>query len=232
MLLAYEDFLGNLGVLRLRIAKACADAGRDPGTVRILPVTKTHPLGAVIYAARAGLMTVGENRVQEAIPKIEAARGKGIHWELIGHLQSNKAKIAAQSFDRIQSVDSAKLLDLLDRTAGEAGRKLPVLLQVNTGADPAKFGTSSDDAARLLEHAAGKVNLRIDGLMTIAPLSDDLAVARRTFAALREIRDRLAMPGRPLEELSMGMTGDLAEAIAEGSTMIRVGTALFGGRQK
>jgi PLP dependent protein len=230
MLLSYEVFLANLAALRVRVASACAVAGRDPASVAILPVTKTHPVEAALHAVRAGLAAVGENRVQEALPKIEAARGAGVRWELIGHLQSNKAKLAARAFDRIQSVDSRKLLDLLDRAASEDGRVLPVLLQVNAGDDPAKSGVSRDEAAALLELAASKPHLRVEGFMTIAPLSDDPAVARRTFAALREIRDRLATPAFPLRELSMGMTGDLAEAIAEGSTMIRVGTALFGSR--
>ena len=230
MLPSYEDFLSNLAALRVRIGSACAAAGRDPASVTILPVTKTHPVGAALHAARAGLAAVGENRVQEALPKIEAARGAGVSWELIGHLQSNKAKLAARAFDRIQSVDSPKLLDLLDRATAEDGRTLRVLLQVNAGADPAKSGASADEAAHLLGHAVGKAHLRVEGFMTIAPLSDDPAVARRTFAALRGIRDQLATPALPLRELSMGMTGDLAEAIAEGSTMIRVGTALFGAR--
>ncbi|HUG10883.1 MAG TPA: YggS family pyridoxal phosphate-dependent enzyme [Opitutaceae bacterium] len=230
MVQTYEEFLSSLTALRDRVAAACATAGRDAGTVTILPVTKTHPVDAALFAARAGLPAVGENRVQEAMPKIEAARGKGVRWELIGHLQSNKAKLAAVAFDRIQSVDSEKLLDLLDRAAGEAGRRMPVLLQLNAGNDPTKSGASVEDAPRLLAHAAAKAHLHVEGLMTIAPLSDDPAVARRTFAALREIRDRLATPALPLRELSMGMTGDLAEAIAEGSTMIRVGTALFGSR--
>jgi pyridoxal phosphate enzyme (YggS family) len=230
MLLSYEAFLANLADLRGRVASACAAAGRDPASVAILPVTKTHPVEAALYAVRAGMAAVGENRVQEALPKIEAARGAGVRWELIGHLQSNKAKLAARAFDRVQSVDSAKLLDLLERAAEEDGRVLPVLLQLNAGADPAKSGASVEGAGQLLAHAAAKTHLRVDGFMTIAPLSDDPAVARRTFAALREARDRLASPTLPLRELSMGMTSDLVEAIAEGSTMIRVGTALFGAR--
>jgi pyridoxal phosphate enzyme (YggS family) len=230
MVQTYEEFLSNLTALRGRVVAACAAAGREAGSVTILPVTKTHPVEAALFAARAGLATVGENRVQEALPKMESARGKGVQWELIGHLQSNKAKLAALAFDRIQSVGSEKLLDLLDRAAGETGRTLRVLLQLNAGMDPAKSGASVDEAPRLIEHAATRSHLRVEGLMTIAPLSDDPDVARRTFAALREIRDRLATPALPLRELSMGMTGDLAEAIAEGSTMIRVGTALFGSR--
>ena len=230
MFLSYEFFLANLDALRARVAAACFDCGRDPASVRILPVTKTHPVEAALYALRAGLPAVGENRVQEALPKIEAVRDAGIRWELIGHLQSNKAKTAAMAFDRIQSVDSAKLIDLLDRSAAESARILPVLLQINSGADPAKSGATSDGAARLLEHTVAKKNLRVEGLMTVAPLSGDPAVTRRAFAALREIRDRLKSRDTQLAELSMGMTGDLAEAIAEGSTMIRVGTALFGTR--
>ena len=126
----------------------------------------------------------------------------------------------------MQSVDSEKLLNVLDRAAGELGRKLPVLLQINAGNDPAKFGAEPADAARLLEIALGKPHLQVDGLMTIAPLSDDPAVARRTFANLRTIRDELAARhGVPLRELSMGMSGDLDAAIAEGSTLVRVGSA-------
>ena len=230
MLISYEIFLANLQALRARVDAACTAAGRDTASVTILPVTKTHPVEAARYAARAGLPAVGENRVQEALPKIEAAQGSGIRWELIGHLQSNKAKLAARAFDRIQSVDSEKLLHVLDRVAAESGRTLPILLQVNTGADPAKSGTATEDTAHLLEHAVAKPNLRVEGFMTIAPLSKDPDVARRAFAALRETRDKLASREVPLSELSMGMTGDLCEAIAEGSTMIRVGTALFGSR--
>ena len=216
-----------------QIAEACAAAGRDPATVRLLPVTKNHPAEAVALAAAAGFAAVGENRVQEAVAKQAEciAQNLRVRWELIGHLQSNKAKLAARAFDRIQSVESVKLLDGLDREAAAASRVLPILLQINAGNDPAKFGAEPADAPALLEHALGKTALRVEGLMTIAPLSDNPAVARRTFANLRTIRDQLvARFGVALPELSMGMTGDLATAIAEGSTMLRVGTALFGER--
>jgi len=216
-----------------QIAEACAAAGRDPATVRLLPVTKNHPAEAVALAAAAGFAAVGENRVQEAVAKQAEciAQNLRVRWELIGHLQSNKAKLAARAFDRIQSVESVKLLDGLDREAAAASRVLPILLQINAGNDPAKFGAEPADAPALLEHALGKTALRVEGLMTIAPLSDDPAVARRTFANLRTIRDQLAARfGVALPELSMGMTSDLAAAIAEGSTMLRVGTALFGER--
>lgn len=230
MLPTYEEFARRAAALRAQIAACCERAGRAPGEVELLAVTKTHPAAAAEYAARYGLRAVSENRVQEGVEKRAQCRAP-LAWELIGHLQSNKAKLAATHFDRVQSVDSEKLLNLLDRAAGELGKILPVLLQINAGNDPAKFGAEPADTPRLLEAALAKRNLRIDGLMTIAPLSSDSAVARGTFANLRHIRDDLARrSGFPLRELSMGMSGDLAEAIAEGSTLVRVGSALFGSR--
>ena len=206
-------------------------AHRDAGEVELLAVTKSHPAGAVELAARYGLRAVGENRVQEGVDK-RAQTSAAIAWELIGHLQSNKARLAVRHFDRIQSVDSAKLLDVLDRIAAETGKTQAVLLQVNAGLDPAKSGVEPDDAPRLLDAALAHAHIRVDGLMTIAPLSEDPDVARRTFANLRAIRDRLAAAtGARLAELSMGMSGDLEAAVAEGSTIVRVGTALFGARE-
>lgn len=230
MFIDYETFRMRADTLLARIAEQCRAAGRNPQEVTLLPVTKTHPAAAAEYAARYGLAAVGENRVQEAIDK-QARTTAAVRWELIGHLQSNKAKLAVIHFGRIQSVDSEKLLNVLDRAAGELGRKLSVLLQVNAGNDPAKFGAEPADAPRLLDLALAKPHLQVDGLMTIAPLSDDPAVARRTFANLRAIRDQLAgRTGAPLRELSMGMSGDLDAAIAEGSTLVRVGSALYGPR--
>ncbi len=196
-----------------------------------MPVTKTHSSVAVEYVALYGLTSVGENRVQEAVAK-RMGTSTLLRWELIGHLQTNKAKLAATHFDRIQSVDSEKLLNALNQAAGELGKVLPILLQVNAGNDPAKYGVEPSDADRLLEVALTKPHLQVDGLMTIAPLADDPAVARRTFANLRAIRDDLAgRLGVPLSELSMGMSSDLAAAVAEGSTLVRIGTALFGERE-
>jgi hypothetical protein len=230
MFIDYETFRRQADAVREKIAAACRQAGRDPSAVRLLAVTKTLPPAAVEYAARYGLEAVGENRVQEAVGK-QAQCTAAIRWELIGHLQSNKAALAAAHFDRVQSVDNVKLLTLLDRAAGERGHRLPVLLQINAGHDPAKFGAEPADASRLLEAALALPHLQVDGLMTIAPLSEDPAVARRTFAALRQLRDELtARTGAPLRELSMGMTGDLDIAVAEGSTLVRIGTALFGTR--
>ena len=230
MFLAYETFRERVDTVREQIAAACHRAGRDPGGVQLLAVTKTHPPAAAEYAARYGLPAVGENRVQEGVEK-RAQCTAAIRWELIGHLQSNKARLAAAHFDRVQSVDSVKLLTLLDRAAGEQNRRLALLLQINTGQDPNKFGAEPADAPRLLETALTLPHLQVDGLMAIAPLSDDPKVAQRTFASLRELRDRLTIQfGVPLPELSMGMTADLALAVAEGSTLVRVGTALFGPR--
>ncbi|MBL9189195.1 MAG: YggS family pyridoxal phosphate-dependent enzyme [Opitutaceae bacterium] len=236
-MIAYEEFARRADALRAQIAAACTAAGRDPATVELLAVTKTHPAGAVDHAARYGLRGVGENRVQEGVEKRAqiAASSASVRWELIGHLQSNKAKLAARHFHRVQSVDSAKLLTHLDRAAAETGKTLPVLLQINAGDDPAKFGADLAAAPALLETALAQKNLRVDGLMTIAPLGatpgETAAHAERTFANLRTLRDDLAARfGSPLRELSMGMTGDLTIAIAAGSTMVRVGTALFGVR--
>jgi pyridoxal phosphate enzyme (YggS family) len=230
MLLDYEDFKRRADAVRSRMAQACALARRGVDEVELLAVTKGQPAEAAGYAARYGIRTLGENRVQEGIDK-QALTSATVAWDLIGHLQSNKARLAARHFNRIQSVDSEKLLEILDRAAAELGRTLPVLLQVNAGHDPAKSGVEPDDAPRLLVAALARKNLSVEGLMTVAPLSADSAAARTAFASLRSIRDRLAAEsGSRLAELSMGMSGDMDDAIAEGSTIVRVGSALFGSR--
>jgi len=230
MFIDYGTFHQRADTVRQRITDACRRAGRDPGSVALLPVTKTHPATAADYAARYGLAAVGENRVQEAVDK-RAQTTAPVRWELIGHLQSNKARLAVTHFDRIQSVDGEKLLAVLNRAAGELGKRLPILLQINAGNDPAKFGVEPTEAPRLLEIALTLPHLQVDGLMTVAPLSDNPAVAQRTFADLHGIRDALAAQfGTPLHELSMGMSGDLDAAIAQGSTLVRVGSALYGPR--
>lgn len=231
MSLPLDTFLENLAAVRAAIAEACREAGRGVEAVALLPVTKNHPPEAVRFAAQAGLPAVGENRVQEASEKKAAAGVASLRWELIGHLQSNKARLAAATFDRIQSVDSTKLLDLLDRAATAQGRVLHILLQVNAGRDPAKSGCSLEEAPALLEHALTCGHVHVDGLMTIAPLDPAPDTAARTFDALRLCRDGLAERfGISLPELSMGMSGDLRAAIRAGSTQVRIGTALFGQR--
>jgi pyridoxal phosphate enzyme (YggS family) len=239
MLIAYEEFARRADAIRAQIAAACQRAGRNPAEVELLAVTKTHPAAAADYAARYGLRRVGENRVQEGVEKRAQTSSShpDLSWELIGHLQTNKAKLAVQHFDRVQSVDSDKLINHLATFAAERGKTLPILLQINAGNDPAKFGAEPAEAARLLETALGKKNLLVEGLMTIAPLgttpTETVAHAERTFSNLRTIRDDLATRFHvKLPELSMGMTGDLETAVAAGSTLVRVGTALFGERPR
>ncbi|MBP8255867.1 MAG: YggS family pyridoxal phosphate-dependent enzyme [Opitutaceae bacterium] len=228
---SYDDFRAAADRVLSRIAEACLRSARNKQDVSLLAVTKTHPVAAVHYAARFGLKSVGENRVQEACGKIPLGP-PGMRWELIGHLQSNKVRLAVQWLDRIQSVDSEKLILALQKESSAIGKTLPILLQVNAGNDPAKFGVDPQDAPRLLECARMQPNLQVDGLMTIAPLSEDPDTARRTFSTLRELRDALRIQfGLPLAELSMGMSSDMDIAIAEGSTQVRVGSALFGARE-
>jgi PLP dependent protein len=235
MSLSLEIFSARLTALQARIAAAASAAGRAPTSIALLAVTKGHPAAAAEAAAAAGLRAVGENRVQEGVAKRAACAAPALAWELIGHLQSNKAALAVQHFNRIQSVDSEKLLRHLARAAADLGKTLPILLQINAGADPAEFGADLADAPRLLETALSLQPLRVEGLMTIAPLgatsAETAAQAARTFANLHELREGLAAQFRtPLRELSMGMSGDLELAIAAGSTLVRVGSALFGER--
>ena len=202
--ITYERFSANCRLLEATIAQACERAGRGIEEVRLLPVTKTHPAAYAAYAAKYGFCSVGENRVQEAIDKMNDAPA-GLDWELIGHLQSNKARLAATHFSRVQSVDSIKLANKLNAAAAEAGRNLAVFLQVNAGDDPAKHGVSCDEAEAVAEAMVKLKHLQLGGLMTIAPLDDDVTVARRTFERLRILRDTLKEQlGLPLPELSMG----------------------------
>jgi len=230
-MITFPEFEANIAAVRGRIIAACRSAGRSSDEVVLLPVTKNHPVDAVQFAAEAGLLAVGENRVQEAHYKKDSCPGE-MRWELIRHLQSNKAKQAVELFDRIQTVDSLKLLRRLDRFASEVGKTLPILIQCNAGEDPNKFGFMVESMAEAVETALEAKSLELNGLMTIAPLSDDPDVAKKTFETLRDLRDTLAERfGCPLPELSMGMTGDLEQAISAGSTQIRVGTALYGVRE-
>ena len=227
----YPKYEENLSLVRARVARACELSGRSESSVSLLPVTKNHPVEAIDYALRSGLEAVGENRVQEASEKRNSYT-KQVRWELIGHLQSNKAQDAVTIFDRIQSVDSLKLLRRLDRFAGEQGKKLAILLQCNTGKDPNKYGFVEEEVYSVTEAALKMPNLQVDGLMTIAPLDDDPKIVGTAFNGLRVLRDALSEHfAVPLPELSMGMTGDLEQAIAAGSTQIRVGTALYGKRE-
>ncbi|WOO41734.1 YggS family pyridoxal phosphate-dependent enzyme [Rubellicoccus peritrichatus] len=220
----------NLNSIRSRISNACELAKRSTDEVQILPVTKTHSAAIVELAKNAGFNSVGENRVQEAAEKKQSAL-VDIRWELIGHLQSNKCRQAVEIFDRIHSVDSLKLVKRLDTAAAELGKKLPILLQFNTGEDPAKYGAKVDQADVMMEACLNATHLKLQGFMTIAPLDDNRDVALNTFVKLRELRDHCSQKfSHEMPELSMGMSGDLEQAIAAGSTLIRVGSALFGSR--
>lgn len=223
-------FRSNLKILTTRIRTACEVSNRDPNTVNLMAVTKRFPLEVAEEAVSAGLTVLGENRVQEGVEKIQKAKFSA-RWELIGHLQSNKANLAVQHFDRIQSVDSLKLAKKLDRWANELGKQMPLLLQVNTGQDPGKFGLTVEETEGILDQVLNFSSLKVEGFMTIAPLPPALETAAAAFAELRELRDRLAeKTGQALPELSMGMSFDLEAAIEAGSTCIRVGSALFGER--
>mgnify|MGYP002817954249 CR=1 FL=1 len=227
---SFSQFESALVRLRSAVDAHCSEAGREAGSVTILPVTKRQPLEAVGYALRAGMAGVGENLVQEAAAKIQEFSGT-VQWELIGHLQSNKARLAVELFDRIQTVDSVKLLRRLDRFAAELGKRQRILLQVNTSQDPAKHGVLPEAADPLVEAALGCGHVALEGLMTIGRHSSEPAIAEQTFHALRELRDRLVEQfGHPLPELSMGMSADIEAAVKAGSTLVRVGTALFGER--
>ena len=217
--------------VRARIEAAADRSGRDPATVTLVAVTKTVELDRVRDALAAGLRVFGENRVQEGEAKAPAVPEAS--WELIGPLQSNKARRALETFGRIQTVDSTGLAERLDRLAGQLGRTAPypVLLQVNVDDDPAKSGFGPAAVGEALTVIADLANLRVDGLMTVGRLVDEPGAARSTFRALRELSERLRAAGQALgPALSMGMTDDFELAIEEGATIVRVGRALFGER--
>jgi PLP dependent protein len=214
-----------------RIAAACARAGRDPGDVTLVAVSKTHSPGRVQAAIDAGLTVLGENRVQEAVEKVTTTDCGT--WHLIGPLQANKARRAVEAVDVIQSVDSVELARRLDRIAGEVrpGERYPVLLQVNVADDPAKAGFGPGGVDDALGELLDLGHLRVDGLMTIGRLVDSAEAARPTFVALRELSARLRATNAGLGgALSMGMTDDFEVAVEEGATLVRVGRALFGAR--
>jgi PLP dependent protein len=231
MMITEKEFQYNLTILKNRIDEACSFSNRSAEEVQILPVTKNWPVQAVHYSQRAGFLRVGENRVQEALGK--QSEVEGMEWDLIGHLQSNKAKLAVGKFSRIQTVDSNKLLGKLNDASSKLDLKTSILIQVNTGKDPAKNGILEEHCKEFVEKTLGYSSLVLEGFMTIAPFApDDPEVARKSFSRLRVLKEQISTQfNLSLPELSMGMTGDLREAVAEGSTMIRVGSALFGQRE-
>lgn len=217
----------NLAAVRARISAAASRAGRNAADVQLVVVSKTHPPEIVREAIAAGATVLGESRIQEAKAKIPEMPGK-VQWHFIGHLQTNKAREAVDLFHTIQSVDSARLAGELDKFAGQASRRLAVLLECNVSGESTKFGFKPDEIMEALAGLNKLPRLDIQGLMTMAPFFEDPQEARPTFRALRELRDRLqARHGIPLSTLSMGMTNDFEAAIEEGATMVRIGTAIF-----
>lgn len=232
----------NLARVRERMQAAAARAGRDPASIVLVAVSKTQPAGAVLAAAAAGQLDFGENRVEEAAPKIQAVAesgAAGLRWHMLGHVQGRKAQAVAEAgFALIHSVDSQKLAERLSRLAVEAGRRLPVLLECNVSGEAAKAGFAAHDPASwpgLLEvwgRLLALPGLQVCGLMTLAPLGTDHDTARPVFARLRELRSaaQARWPAEGWAQLSMGMSDDFEGAIAEGATLIRVGRAIFGER--
>jgi pyridoxal phosphate enzyme (YggS family) len=223
----------RLSEIRQRIDATARSAGRDPSSVRLVAVSKTFPFEAVREAWRAGHRDFGENRVQEALQKINASADLEIRWHLLGHLQTNKARKAASAFATIQSVDSVELLDKLDRSASEAGASPEILVQVDLAREATKFGAPPDEVKRILDAAVRCAAARVTGLMTLPPVPDSPEDARPWFRQLRELRDGWLAEGVPshmLRELSMGMSQDFEVGVEEGATIVRVGTAIFGSR--
>jgi pyridoxal phosphate enzyme (YggS family) len=226
-----ERLAETLPSVRERVERAERASGRSAGSVRLIAVTKSHPLEAVQAALAAGLTDLGENRVEELELKATAFGADAATWHMIGHLQSRKAPRAAAVSHLIHSVDSVRLAEKLSRAARDEGRALRVLAQVNTSGEGSKTGFSPAAAVDEIARMAEMPGLVVDGLMTMAPFVDDETVVGAAFAGLRELSERLrSSTDRIGPELSMGMTNDLEVAIREGSTMVRIGTALFGER--
>lgn len=222
----------NLKIVVDRIASAATRAGRDSSSVRLVVVTKTVDAGRIREAVAAGAVILGENRVQEAREKIEAL-GKIASWHLIGRLQSNKAKYAVRLFDLIHSVDGIELAREIDRQAAKIGKTQDILIEVSIAGEDRKAGVSIAGVSALIREAAMLRNIRIQGLMTMPPFSENPEDSRLHFRKLREIASDLSgekIPGVFMTELSLGMSGDFEVAIEEGATLVRVGTAIFGER--
>ncbi len=228
-------FSKRLAAVEEHIQAACRRANRNRGDVRLMAVSKTHPAALISEAIAAGITLFGENRVQE----YEAKRRElpeGIEVHMIGHLQSNKAAKAAAIFSAVDTVDSIKLMDRLEDAAKREGKQLPVLLEIKLSEEEAKtgFAPESTELQTALERAADLRYVAVRGLMTVAPLDENPQTARQCFRELRRLREALAQehPRVKFDELSMGMSGDYEIAIEEGSTLVRIGTALFGAREK
>ena len=220
--------------IKSRISHAAVAAGRDPSDVRLVAVSKTVAPAGVLAAIDAGLFTFGENYIQEAADKIETIADPRLSWHFIGHLQSNKAKFAVQYFHLIHSVDSVKLAAEISKQAKKRNKMQDILIQINISEESTKSGVSADAAFSMVKEISTLENVSVQGLMTMPPFFDQPEKARPYFHQLARLRDRIAEAGIPdvdMKELSMGMTGDFEVAIAEGATLVRIGTAIFGARQ-
>jgi pyridoxal phosphate enzyme (YggS family) len=229
----YEDLPKRLAEVRDRIADAAGRAGRRPEDVRLIAVSKTHPIEAVRAAADAGQIDFGENKVQEALQKIALSTDTRLRWHLIGHLQSNKARKAAGAVGAIHAIDSVDLLKRVDQAARDAGRTVDVLIQVDLALEDTKHGAAVSEVPAIVTAAEGCTAATLTGLMLLPPLAENPEDARPWFRRLRALRDELVDAGTAperLRELSMGMSHDFEVAVAEGATMVRVGTAIFGER--
>lgn len=227
-----ERIAERVTAVRERIAAAATRAGRDPAGITLVAVSKAFPLEAIRAAAASGVTDIGENRVQEAVPKV-AAVGRGVRWHLVGHLQTNKAKKAALLFDRIHSLDSAELAQKLEHYAATAGKTLDVLVQVDLAGETTKHGANEVHLMPLLEQVRGMRSVRATGLMILPPFTSDPETSRPFFRRLRGLRDRALRDGLLLgSELSMGMSQDFEVAVEEGATLVRIGTEIFGERRQ
>jgi PLP dependent protein len=224
------DLAENLEQIRNRIAAACERSGRDPDSVTLLAVTKTHAPEVVNEAVRLGLTLFGENKVQEAKAKIPLCPGRA-RWHMIGHLQTNKCRDAVELFEMVQGVDSYHLAEELNRRADQAAKNLPILLEVNIVGEASKFGYKPEQLLADFSRLNELPRIQIHGLMTIPPWTPLPEKVRPAFRRLRELRTECEQRlGAPLPHLSMGMSGDFEVAIEEGATLVRIGTALFGER--
>jgi len=223
----------RLADVRARIARAAGRAGRDPASIRLVAVSKTFPAGYVRAAADAGQIDFGENKVQEALAKMDETADLPLQWHLVGHLQSNKARKAGARFDVVHSIDDAALIARLDEAAAAAGRRVEVLVQVDLAGETTKYGAGQNELLSIFTAARTARAVQVSGLMLIPPAVEDPEQARPFFRRLRAVRDRLRDEGvepAMLNELSMGMTHDFEVAIEEGATIVRIGTAIFGSR--
>ena len=227
------DIGANYRTIVERIAVAAAKAGRDAREVRLLAASKSQPVDSIRAALAAGVALVGENYVQEAEEKKNQLAEAKVEWHMIGHLQRNKAKLAVELFDVVESLDNLALARELDKEAATRGKIVRALIEVNLAGEESKAGVAKGEVAGLLEKISGLAHVRVQGLMTVPPFRENLEEVRPYFRELRELRDSLNslnLPHVRLNELSMGMTHDFTVAIEEGATIVRVGTALFGPR--